>query len=238
MKKACYYLISFIYSTLFLNAAMSAYGQSSPRYYGAATNIISYANIKGGEFTATVNTLDSTWSTSNTQRFILHSIWLFTGPSVGWIELGFMDGAISDNGAPVSYHKGFYTANARFDSQGSLQSYTERKIIGPSTSVNSTHAFRTVYDGPSSSWKTYINGVQRFTWVTGTSSAFRVDTGLETNTANSTSAQWNERNFNTLNSTGAYWLPWESGQLVTKSSGTQVSWSTYPTAIYSSKVIP
>jgi hypothetical protein len=235
MKKAYYYLISFIYSTLFLNVTLAAYGQSSARYYGVATNSIS--NIKGGEFTATVNTLDSTWSTTN-NRFILHTIWLFTGPSNGWIELGFMDGAISDNGASISYHKGFYTANGVFDSQGNLTSYTERKVTGPSTSVGSTHAFRISYDGTSSSWKTYINGVQRLTWVTGTSSAFRVDVGLETNTVNSTSTQWNERNFNHLNSTGATWLPWGSGQLIPTSSGTKVAWTTYPTAIYSSKVIP
>jgi hypothetical protein len=70
MKKAYYCLISFIYSTLFLNVTLAAYGQSSARYYGVATNSIS--NIKGGEFTATVNTLNSTWSTSN-NRFILHT---------------------------------------------------------------------------------------------------------------------------------------------------------------------
>jgi hypothetical protein len=232
MKKNRYLPILLLCTALISSLTGEAYGQSSVRYYGVARTNIS--NIKGGEFTATINTLNSTWSSSN-NRFILHTIWVSTGPSNGWIELGFMDGAIADNGASVSYHKGFYTAHGIFDSQGNLTSYNERKITGPSTSNNTTHSFRVSYDGTISAWKTYINGVQRLTWSTGTSSASRIDVGLETNTANSTSAQWNERNFKYLDSTGANWLSWTAGQLLPTSSGTQVSWSSYPTAIYTSK---
>lgn len=229
-------LLASLASTVILSFPSVAFAQSGypGRYYGIARN--GTQQIQGGKFVATINSLNSAWSSTSSQRFINHTMWLPLDAAV-WIETGFTDGTFRDpDEASSSYYKGFYTSRGSLDSNGNLFGYVEEKIIGPSTANNTTHTFTLQKGSATSTWLVYINGVQRLTWLA-VGNAQGMDVGIETNTANSTSAPWNERNFQVYQN--GVWSSWGSGSFpVSPTVGISVAWDVYPTSIRTSKVIP
>lgn len=219
MKKTIVQLIL----TVLLLTSMSNFAFAN--YYGQAKNYST--GLDGCFFRSTLKATDAKWTSSN-DRFILHTTWLNTDGNGSWIEVGFLDGEWIADG---TYYKGYYAAQYQFDSQGNL-TRNLKKISGPSTDIDTVHTFQIQRDG-TNTWGVYVDYTLRQTWTSGSGSvASYPDVGLESNNTTSTSAQWNERNFQVYkNST---WSNWSSGSL-NSSGNASVSWATEPTSIYSSQ---
>lgn len=206
-------------------------GFSTIRAY-AANNMYGYArNYEGGEgsyFYATIQSLNANRTSSNPYNFILHTTWV--GGNDKWIENGFMDGAIQEPGGKLENHHGYYTA---IGSHNESVAYSEYKIIGPSTSNGTSHAFQIQRDG-TNKWGVYVDYTLRRTYTDFSMTPERMSVGLETNTTQSTSAQWNERAIQRLTSSG--WKNWSSGALKVD-SGISASWDSQYTSIYTSKSV-
>ncbi len=224
MKK--FKLLSFALAVVLLmgTVTMEANAKYS-KQYAIARNTES--NGHGSYFYATIQPLNSNWSTTNSSRFILHTTWVGSGQK--WIENGFMDGAIAEPGGNLEYHHGFYTATGSHDNS---IGYSEYKIIGPSTADGTSHSFQIQRDG-TNSWGVYVDYTLRRTYNNFATSCDSIDVGLETNESTATSAQWNERSIQRLTSSG--WKNWGSGTLSVGSDNVSASWQTKYSAIYTSK---
>ncbi len=228
MKKLLGLLSAVLIISFTLNCTISS--ASYVRYYGIAQN--SSTGKTGGFFLATTKALDSKWSSTNDTRFILHTIWVTTNTSTGsWIECGYMDGAI-DPGTGIVYHKGFYTARGIVDSNNNLD-YSEYKITGPSTAIDTTHTYQIQRDGIDT-WGVYVDYTLRKTFSAGSTIAY-MNCGLETNYTGSSSETWNEKSFQLLSN--GTWSDWTSGTLNNTDTHSTISraWDTQYTSIKTSK---
>lgn len=225
MKKK-FKLLSFALAVVLLMGAVTMEANASySRQYALGRN--TQSNSHGSYFYATIQPLDSKWSTANPSRFILHTTWAVSGDR--WIENGFMDGAITEPGGSREYYHGFYTATGSHDNS---IGYSEYKIIGPSTNDGTSHSFQIQRDG-TNSWGVYVDYTLRRTYDNFATSCDRIDVGLETNESTATSAQWNERSIQRLTSSG--WKDWGSGSLSVGSDNVSASWKTEYTSLYTSK---
>jgi hypothetical protein len=188
--------------------------------YGLAYN--DKSGLDGGFFRATIEDLDANWNSSD-RPFILHTIWI--GSGYDWIECGFMDGDL--NGS--DFH-GFYCAY-EYDSV-----YREYQIIGPSTSINTTHTFHIQRDG-TDDWGIYVDFIKRRTVYNVFTSSDGMDVGLESDTDDYTESDvWNERSFQYYkNSSWSYWSMNDSYGLYDNSYVIDVDWDTEPTSIETEK---
>lgn len=195
-------------------------------YHGEADS--SYNNLDGSFYRATIQALDSKWTSSN-KSFILHTMWLGTNPNNDWIEVGFVDGNWpTDN----SYYNGYYAAQYFLDLYGNPSAYNIVKITGPSKTVGTDHTFQIQRDG-TNTWGVYVDYILRQTWTSGTAGQGHWPTiGIESNNLTSYSAQWNERAFQYY--AFGSWYNWLSATL-SQGGNTRVSWATQPTSIYTSQ---
>lgn len=209
-----------------------------------AASIHGYARTAKGTydgtyFYATTQGLNSGWSASNVNRFILHSTWIKNegATTTKWVEVGYVDGAMQPPGvATPGYHKGFYTAyGTKPTSSQTASSYAEYKIVGPSTATGTNHAYQIQRTG-TSSWNVYVDFNLYRTVNNFMSSANYVNVGLETNYPRATSNRWNERSFQVYKN-GA-WTNWTSGVLNNSgyNEGIRTEWGTQPTSIFTSKI--
>lgn len=214
---------------LFAAVAIMAFSlplQASANYYGIAQRSTTH---HGSYFFATIQPMNSGWSSTNNTRFILHTTWIASGTK--WIENGFVDGAMQEPGGTLQYHRGYYTATG--DLADVAGTYKEYIITGPGTGVGTNRTFHIQRDG-TNSWGVYVDFVLRRTYSGFATSASRADVGLETNTTVSTSNQWNERALQTYS--GTSWNNWTSGNFVQSSGvGITVSWDTQYTSIFTQK---
>lgn len=150
-----------------------------------------------------------------------------------------MDGAIQQPGeSSPTYWRGSYTA------KGTTTSYSEYKIVGPSANTGVYHTYQiSRTEGPNSNgrykWGVYVDYELRKTY--GNSKyqyGLNPDVGLETNTTNSTSAQWNEHSIQRISNWS--WNNWSisnSSITVDSSVGISASFvnSSSAKSIYTSK---
>lgn len=194
-------------------------------YHGVARTEVN--DIDGTYFYATIEDMDSEWTSTNDTRFILHTTWILNNDDT-WIENGFVDGAMQEPDGDIVYHNGYYTASGVF----STGDYEEYIITGPSTGINTSHSFHIQRDG-TSTWGVYVDFTLRrsYSWET---SADRIDVGLETNTTVSSSDEWNERNFQYYEN--GSWYDWDDGSIIPPDhSSIDISWDDEPTSIFTSK---
>ncbi len=213
----------------------SAYFQ---RAYGVAIN--SGAGLDGNFFRLQIKAMDSKWSSTNNTRFILHTTWV-TFNNNSWIECGTMDGSMKEPSATTySYWRGSYTAQGIVNSSGTMTSYSEYKITGPSSAVGVYHTYqisRTA--GPNSSgrytWGVYVDYQLRRSYYTYNQYCHEPQVGLESNESTATSAQWNEHSLQRISNWS--WNNWirSSTSFIQQNASASFTNSTTGNSIYTSK---
>ncbi len=203
-------------------------GTVSAHYHAIA---VPSSQIDGGHFRTTIRDLDSGWTPYNS-NWILHAMWLATDTNSSWIEVGFTDGSFQEPGKSRDFYRGFYCTEGKRDSTGNIVLYNEYKIIGPSTSIGTTHNFDIQRDG-STTWGVYVNW-NLYRSFNHTPKALEMHVGLEANNYYSESERWNEHGFQIYQD--GIWKYWPSGQLVKTHIKGSIYWVEKYKSVYTQTV--
>lgn len=221
------FVLVFVFTTIigYNSAAYAAYDTVRSHMIGS-TNAGLIGMWNGGSFSSWTQAIDSKWSQDNS-AFALRAMWLLVNGSSDneWIELGYMDGSLNN-----AYHHGFYTAEGKLNSDGTLAYYNEYKVTGPNTGTGTYHKYDISYYG-NNTYKVLVDNVAYRTY-TKAPGGKRMDVGLETNVCVSTWAtQYSESH--TVKD-GDTWKSWPSGTITNDDdllTGYRAAWNSYPTSL-------